>query len=120
VTTPRKKRGYVARGECRASRSCYVMGCDNDVCRRASRLWVTRNRLQRAALGRVTHGTRSGYDTGCRCTGCRQARSDGYRTETLRMLAGHHVRPADAGSALVSLLLAVCIVGGLLGLAVTP
>jgi hypothetical protein len=82
----RPKRGYVARGECHGSRSCYVMGCENAVCRRASRIWVTRNRVQRAALGRLNHGSISAYDCGCRCDECRSRKSRQYRDETLRML----------------------------------
>jgi hypothetical protein len=87
MNAPRKKRGYVARGECRASRSCYVMGCDSAACREESRRWVTRNRVERMASGRLSHGTISAYDCGCRCDKCRRASSRKYHAETLRMLA---------------------------------
>lgn len=75
-------RGYVARGICTNSRSCYLMGCRNDPCRDAHRRYVTRTRQ----VTRTPHGRRARYDAGCRCPLCRAARSAAYRAETLRTL----------------------------------
>ncbi len=77
-------RGWVARGECRQSRSCYVMGCRSDACRRASTRYVKASRIARMALG-VKHGP-VGYDCGCRCETCSAARAAKYKAETLRQL----------------------------------
>lgn len=82
----RAKRGYVARGECHQSRSCYVMGCDSDVCRAEQRRYVTRNRMVRMNLGRFAHGP-VGYDCGCRCDDCVPSRQRRYKREQAALLA---------------------------------
>lgn len=76
-------RGYVARGECRASRSCYVMGCRNECCRREQLRYVTATRL----LQKSPHGTRARYDAGCRCEACKQIRALSYKREALQQVA---------------------------------
>lgn len=72
------RRQYVARGECRSSDACYKNGCRNDPCRAAHRLAVKRKRLEQLRTGELPHGTRAGYDAGCRCTRCVCARSAAY------------------------------------------
>lgn len=75
-------RGYVARGICTCSRSCYLMGCRNEPCREEHRRYVTRTRQ----VTRTPHGRRARYDAGCRCALCSQARAAAYKAETLRAL----------------------------------
>lgn len=38
-----------------------------------------RNRADRLASGRLSHGARSAYDAGCRCEPCKEARREAYR-----------------------------------------
>ena len=78
----RPKRGYVAQGECRQKRSCYLMGCENQCCLDAHTRWVKQNRSVRLHLGLISHGP-VGYDCGCRCDACHQGRSRKYRQEAL-------------------------------------
>lgn len=40
---------------------------------------VKQNRQERLADGRLTHGTRSAYDAGCRCVDCSEVRRAAYR-----------------------------------------
>lgn len=82
----RPKRGYVAQGECRQSRSCYVMGCENQICRAEQRRYVTRNRMVRMELKNFAHGP-VGYDCGCRCEDCVPSRERRYRREKAAQLA---------------------------------
>lgn len=51
-----------------------VYGCRCPECVTYQRERVARNRAERLASGRLTHGTRSAYDAGCRCENCRSAR----------------------------------------------
>ncbi len=53
-------------------------GCRCDVCRGYQAMRVRRNRRERVAAGRLTHGTRSAYDAGCRCPACKDARKVRY------------------------------------------
>lgn len=46
------------------------MKCRCDECSSYQRNRVAKNRADRLANGRITHGTRSGYDAGCRCEKC--------------------------------------------------
>ena len=62
-------------------------GCRCDKCRLYQIERVRRNRADRLAAG-VNHGTRSGYDAGCRCGVCFSARLAAYRKECLALLAG--------------------------------
>ncbi len=39
---------------------------------------VARNRASRMETGNLNHGTRSAYDAGCKCEGCRMARRNAY------------------------------------------
>lgn len=48
--------------------------CRCDECREYQRKRVADNRAKRLAEGRITHGTRSGYDAGCRCWMCKRER----------------------------------------------
>jgi hypothetical protein len=50
--------------------------CRCDRCRLRHNERVRRNRAERLAAGRLTHGTRSAYDAGCRCDQCRVAKAD--------------------------------------------
>jgi hypothetical protein len=120
----RPKRGYVARGECRQSRSCYVMGCENDTCRAEHRRWVTRNRMTRMNLNSFKHGP-VGYDCGCRCEECVPSRARRYKREKAAALARIEAErrstakpdppPSDRGSALVVTFLLGVIVTALVG-----
>lgn len=62
-------------------------GCKCAGCRAAHADRVRRNRADRLAAGRLTHGTRSAYDAGCRCTdndrvpSCTGARRVAYERE---------------------------------------
>ena len=67
-------------------------GCRCAECREGQRARVARNRAERLAAGRLTHGTRSAYDAGCRCQWCkaeRRAASAGVdkRSQLRRMRA---------------------------------
>jgi hypothetical protein len=46
-------------------------GCRCDLCRAYQNERVRRNRAERLAAGRLTHGRRSTWDAGCRCDECR-------------------------------------------------
>lgn len=65
-----------------ASKSCghssgeYVAGCEG--CKAHQRERVAQNRKERAESGKITHGTRSGYDAGCRDDCCRSKRLEAY------------------------------------------
>ena len=52
--------------------------CRCDECRSYQNSRVSRNRAQRLADGNLSHGTRSSYDAGCRCTSCSRARQVAY------------------------------------------
>jgi hypothetical protein len=52
--------------------------CRCDKCRDAHNERVRRNRADRLASGRLSHGTRAAYDCGCRCAPCRAARTGAY------------------------------------------
>jgi hypothetical protein len=54
----------------------YVPGCPE--CRARQRVRVARNRAERLAEGRLSHGKRSAYDAGCRCYRCEDARQEAY------------------------------------------
>lgn len=54
-------------------------GCRCEVCRGWQAHRVRRNRKARLAAGRLTHGTRSAYDAGCRCPACKDARKIRYQ-----------------------------------------
>lgn len=62
-----------------------TLGCRCDVCVLAFRARKGRlckaNRLDRLRSGRLSHGTRSAYDAGCRCGPCREVRRAAYRRE---------------------------------------
>ncbi len=49
--------------------------CRCDECKTYQRNRVAKNRAERLASGKLTHGTRSAYDCGCRCAFCKKARS---------------------------------------------
>ena len=48
--------------------------CRCDECRAYQNNRVAKNRAERLAEGRISHGTRSGYDAGCRCDECKARR----------------------------------------------
>lgn len=58
--------------------SRYTHGCRCEVCREAKRLYEKQRRAERLATGDIHHGTRHGYDSGCRCVDCRIARIHAY------------------------------------------
>lgn len=62
--------------------STYARGaCRCDLCVTQQRERVRANRADRLASGRLSHGTRSAYDAGCRCDLCRRARVEAdFRT----------------------------------------
>lgn len=61
---------------------------------------VRRNRAARLAAGRLSHGTRSAYDAGCRCIPCRGARQEAYqRLESPRLNNLAWAYPVLAGEA---------------------
>lgn len=53
-------------------------GCRCDACVAGHNARVRENRRQRLAEGRLSHGTRSAYDAGCRCEDCGKARREAY------------------------------------------
>lgn len=56
--------------------------CRCDECRLAHNSKVAQNRRDRLArVGSLTHGIRSSYDAGCRCTKCQNVRSAKSRLE---------------------------------------
>lgn len=55
------------------------MGCRCPMCREYQRAKVERSRAARLAAGSLSHGTRSAYDAGCRCSDCSAARRDAYK-----------------------------------------
>lgn len=58
------------------SASTYRSGlCRDECCREPHRIATAKNRADRLKSGRLNHGTRSGYDAGCRCPDCRGARA---------------------------------------------
>lgn len=60
----------------------YRSGCKCVICRAANALRVARNRARRAAdPDRLSHGTRSAYDAGCRCEPCTDERRIAYLRE---------------------------------------
>ncbi len=66
-------RGFVAHGECRQSRSCYVMGCRNAPCTEKNRRATALGRSRRLESKRLNHGTNGAYADGCRCQDCQRA-----------------------------------------------
>lgn len=54
-------------------RSYEYGGCRCDECRAAHAGRVAQNRAERLATGRLSHGTRSVWDAGCRCLPCHRA-----------------------------------------------
>ena len=66
---------------CAEHRWTYQAGCPD--CQAHRRAVNARSRAQRLASGRISHGTRSGYDAGCRCTWCRAVRRAVYQREEL-------------------------------------
>lgn len=60
-------------------------GCRCDPCRTRQNDRVRANRAARLErVGRLTHGIRSTYDCGCRCTKCQACRSAISRRESMR------------------------------------
>jgi hypothetical protein len=59
-------------------------GCRCDQCCAFQRERVARNRADRLADGRLTHGTRSAWDAGCRCLACLDRRRAAYPRERAR------------------------------------
>jgi len=53
-------------------------GCRCTRCTDAQAMSSRRNRLSRLSSGRLSHGSRSAYDAGCRCGQCRSARIEAY------------------------------------------
>lgn len=73
----------------------YTQGCRCGVCREAKRLYERKRRAERLASGDLHHGTRHGYDSGCRCVDCRIARIKAYyRNPGEYKPKGEH-RPSD-------------------------
>ena len=56
----------------------YRGNCNCRRCREYQRQRVARSRAERLATGRLSHGTRSAYDAGCRCDPCKAARREAY------------------------------------------
>lgn len=83
IRPARPKRGYVAKGECRDSRSCYLMGCESEGCLRHHTRYTKQNRALKLRLGIVKHGP-VGYDCGCRCDECNPSRVLRYLAESLK------------------------------------
>lgn len=48
--------------------------CRCEECRAYQRNRVAKNRAERLADGRLSHGKRSAYDAGCRCSQCKAVR----------------------------------------------
>lgn len=57
----------------------YWHKCRCSKCTEYQRTRVARNRADRLASGRLSHGTRSAYDAGCRCEPCLAVRVDADR-----------------------------------------
>ena len=56
--------------------------CRCDACRTYQNTRVAANRAARLArVGELTHGIRSTYDAGCRCTKCQGVRRKAYERE---------------------------------------
>jgi hypothetical protein len=56
----------------------FYKGCRCQECRSYQRKRNAANRRERLASGRLSHGTRSAYDCGCRCDPCKGARRGAY------------------------------------------
>ena len=55
-------------------------GCRCDLCRAVQAAYNRRQRRAQFASGNISHGTRTGYDVGCRCWKCSEARRVAYYT----------------------------------------
>lgn len=67
-------------------------GCRCEACVAVHNARVRRNRAERLASGNLTHGARSAYDAGCRCTDCKRARREAY----LRLKSEYPQRTTEA------------------------
>jgi hypothetical protein len=73
------------------SASSYRSGlCREECCREPHRIATAQNRAERLKAGRINHGTRSGYDAGCRCPACRGARSAAHVRASQRAAAARN------------------------------
>lgn len=79
MTKPRVRRPSSTRAQHGSHYRYKMLGCRCPMGVEAHRRRTEESRMNRLLEGRLSHGTRSAYDAGCRCDDCRKARRDAYR-----------------------------------------